>query len=251
MESFNASKSLALCEKVLSDRWNNLWQLCLAVVLFRYQSALGRHFHIEQPFGSDMYKAVACVQEVVSSLTWCKFDICRLGNLKEPQSGIPIRKKLLVCTSSQALHRFLHRKFCNQDHQHHPIAGSTIVNHQRMPLSRFTEGYPRKFARQIAKVMLGERHKERPTYVNESEHPTKKRRLGEKTTAATIERMFPDISWQTALKLADRTAPRVGVVVLEDGELLNMVQQLCPNHMVKHLVVSRNGSLQWPIQEST
>ena len=235
---FNASKSLALCEKVLSDRWNNLWQLCLAVVLFRYQSSLGRHFHIEQPVGSDMYK-VPCMQEVLSSLSWCKFDLCRLGSLTDPQSGLPIRKRLLVCTSSQALHRFLNGKFCHKDHHHQPIAGSTLWNQQRMALSKFTEHYPQKFARQIAKVILGNTQGEVPTYVSEAEHPTKKRRLGEKTSAATIERMFPNISWQTALRLADRTAPRVGILVIEEGELVNMVQKLCPKHDIKHLVLCR------------
>ena len=235
---FNASKSLALCEKVLNDRWENLWQLCLAVVLFRYQSALEQHFHIEQPVGSDLYQ-VPCMQEVLSGLSWCRFDLCRLGGLKEPQSGIPIRKRLLVCTSSQALHRYLHGKFCQQQHQHKQIAGNTYWQDRRMPLSQFTEHYPRKFARQIARVVLGDRNKEDPTYVSEADHPTKKRRLGEKTSAATINRMFPNISWQTALRLADQTAPRVGVMVIEDGELVNMVQRLCPKHEVQHLVLCR------------
>ena len=235
---FNMSKSLALCEKVLSDRWDSLWQLCLAVVLFRYQRSLGRHFHMEQPEGTEMFK-VPCMQEVLSSLSWCKFDLCRLGNLKEPQSGLPIRKRLLVCTSSRALHRFLHGKFCHQDHQHQSIAGSTVWDHQRMPLSKFTEHYPQKFARQIAKVILGHNKSEDPTYVTETEHPTKKRRLGEKTSAATIERMFPDINWQTVLRLADQTAPRVGIMVVEDGDLLKAVQKLCPKHDVRHVVLCR------------
>ena len=235
---FNASKSLTLCEKVLSDRWNNLWQLCLAVVLFRYQRAQGRHFHIEQPVGSDLYK-VPCMQEIISSLSCCKFDLCRLGDLKEPQTGLPIRKRLLVCTSSQALHRFLNGKLCNQDHHHQPIAGSTQWNNQRMPLSKFTEHYPRKFARQIVKVILGNKQGEDPTYVTEAEHPTKKRRLGEKTSAATIERMFPNASWQTVLRLADQTAPRVGVMVIEDGEMVRLVQKLYPKYVIKHLVLCR------------
>lgn len=182
---------------------------------------------------------VPCMQELLESLSLCQFDLCRLGNLKEPQSGIPIRKRLVVGTSSQALHRFLHGKLCRQEHQHYPIAGSTTWNNQSMPLSKFTECYPRRFARQIARVILGDRNKESPIYVNESEHPAKKRRLGEKTSAATIERMFPNINWQTALSLADRTAPRVGVMVIEDGELINMVQKLCPKHTVKHLVLCR------------
>ena len=89
---FNMSKSLALCEKVLSDRWDSLWQLCLAVVLFRYQRSLGRHFHMEQPEGTEMFK-VPCMQEVLSSLSWCKFDLCRLGNLKETTIRSPHSKE--------------------------------------------------------------------------------------------------------------------------------------------------------------
>lgn len=101
-----------------------------------------------------MYR-VPCMQEVMPSLSLCKFDLCRLGNLKEPQSGVPIRKRLVVGTSSQALHRFLHGKLRKREHQHCPIAGSTTWQNQTMPLSKFTECYPKKVARQIVRVILG------------------------------------------------------------------------------------------------
>ena len=235
----NCSKSEELALKILNQRWANLWQLALAVVLFRFQQVHGRHFHLEQPFGSDML-SVPCVQNIVQELSWCCFDMCRLGNLRDPRSQEPIRKRLIVCTSSAALHRFLHGKFCVEDHIHRHVAGSIMTKQGSMPTSRFTEKYPSKFARQVVKVLLQEKPWEKHVFASqEDDHPTKRRRLGMKASPAEIAQMFPCINWQTALKLADSQAPRVGILVMETGELLNMVQKLCPDHDVRHLVLCR------------
>ena len=34
---FNCQRSLETSEKIMQDRWNNLWQLALAIVMFRFQ----------------------------------------------------------------------------------------------------------------------------------------------------------------------------------------------------------------------
>ena len=52
----NSTKSEASEHKVFNQRWENLWQLALAVVLYRFQQVHGRHFHLEQPFGSEMLR---------------------------------------------------------------------------------------------------------------------------------------------------------------------------------------------------
>ena len=41
------------------------------------------------------------------------------------------------------------------------------------------------------------------------------------------------------MQCADKTASRVGTLVVESGTLFNMVQSLCPNHDVSHLVLCR------------
>ena len=39
------------------------------------------------------------------------------------------------------------------------------------------------------------------------------------------------------MALADRVAPRVGTLVVDNGELMSRVHEMCPNHAVKHLVL--------------
>ena len=233
-------KSEDLAQKVFNRRWENLWQLALEVVLYRYQQVHGRHFHLEQPSGSEMLR-VPCVQSIVNELSWCCFDMCRLGNLRDPTSQEPIRKRLVVCMSSAALHRFLHGKLCVGDHTHRHIEGNIMTMQGSIPTSRFTEKYPEKFAKQVVKVLINEKPWELPVFAlhDEDDHPTKRRRLGNKASPAEIARMFPCINWQTALKMADSQAPRVGIQVLEVGDLVTIVQKLCPDHDVRHIVLCR------------
>ena len=118
-----------------------------------------------------------------------------------------------------------------------------MVGQTRMSLTEFTEAYPSRFARQVARIICHDQA--HPTLVGElasaenqeSEHPTKKRRLGQKMSAATIAQRFQSINWQTVLKLADSVAPRVGTMVMENGPLVDQVKAMCPNHTVKHVVL--------------
>ena len=108
------------------------------------------------------------------------------------------------------------------------------------PMSQYTENYPQKFARQVVKVLLQEKIWEQPLYaVEEDNHPTKRRRLGSKKSPSEIAQMFPSIDWSTALRLADAIAPRVGLKVIEEGQLIDVIQALCPQHLIKHIVLCR------------
>ena len=51
---FNCQRAIETSDKIMQKRWDNLWQLALAIVLFRFQSLSGRHFHLGQPSGSEM-----------------------------------------------------------------------------------------------------------------------------------------------------------------------------------------------------
>ena len=230
---------LETSEKIMNDRWDNLWQLALAVVMFRFQSCSGRHFHLEQPFGSSML-LVPCVHEIIQHSSKCCFDMCRLGSLSNPITLQPIRKRLVVLTTSRALHQFLDGKLCDRDHFHQHIAGSIRTTEGIKPLSQYTENYPRKFARQVVKVLLNEKVWEQPLYaVEEETHPTKRRRLGTKMSPSEIAQKFPSVNWSTALRLADSAAPRVGLKVIEEGQLIDVIQALCPLHCIKHIVLCR------------
>ena len=236
--NLNMGKSLELEEKILKHRQSNLWQIALGIVMHRYQRAHGRHFHMEQPQGSIMWKLPGS-QELTQNLHVCCFDLCRVGALKDPKTQEPIRKRLHVLTTSTALQVCLHGKWCSKDHPHKQIAGNTSVEGKSISLSKFTEWYPRRFAKQIVKALKGEKSRSECLVSEQSEHPTKRRRLGKKLSPQEIEQRFPNVNWQTVMMLADRIAPRVGKLTIENGEILQQVQHLCPQQEIKHLVVCR------------
>ena len=243
---FNMEKSLQGFAEGMEKRRASLWQIALAVVLYQYQSSRQKHFHLEQPDGSHMLNQPS-LQEIQAGTQECCFDLCKLGDLTDPETHLPIRKRLRVLTTSQALFLAIHGRMCSKEHEHRQIAGSTTFKGQRVALSTFTEWYPRKFARQVARVLLQSIHKEHPIYAiraepphkEVSEHPTKKRRLRSKLSPADIALRFASVNWQTVMEMTDETAPRVGPLVLENGSLFEKVQQMCPNHRVVHLVLCR------------
>lgn len=154
--------------------------------------------------------------------------MCKLGDLRDPKSQEPIRKRMIVLTSSAELYRGLHGKFCSAPHEHKQIAGSTNNHGENVPLSKFTEMYPRKFARQVVKYLQQDRSKPEMCLAAEGEHPTKRRRFGMKLSPAAIEQSFPDVNWQIVMTQVDRLAPRVGTMVIDKGELLELVKRMCP-----------------------
>lgn len=135
-----------------------------------------------------MLKLPSC-GEIVGQSECCRFDMCRLAALKDPMTALPIRKRLNVRSS---LRKAIHGKMCDKQHEHRRIAGSTKVGDARSAMSSLTENYSRKFAGQVAKVILHDVSKECPTYAirdqpdtpTADEHPTKNRRLGSKMSAA-------------------------------------------------------------------
>ena len=112
-----------------------------------------------------------------------------------------------------------------------------------MATSKFTEKYPQKFARQVVRTLLQEKSWEHPIYGVEEEkdpeHPTKRRRLGSKKSPAEIAQLFHSVNWQTALKMADETAPRVGILIVNTGDLIEVLKKLNPNYHVHHVVLCR------------
>ena len=237
--NYNIQKSIAMYEQILHKRLDHLWQISLGIVLHRFQRSQSSHYHHEQPSGSCQLK-VPGAQEIVQHTQRCSFDLCKVGNLRDPQSQMPIRKRLVVQSTSEDLHRQLHRRYCSQDHQHRRIEGNTTIEGQSVALSKYTELYPAKFARQIAKIILHDHTKTHDIFAGDAEeHPTKRRRLSEKLGPEAIKLRFPSIDWQTAMKLADQIAPRVGIKIVEKGPLIDQVQSLCPHHKIHHVVLCR------------
>lgn len=241
--NLNENKSIAMQEQIWEKRIGNVWQIALGIVLFRYQVQHGRHFHIEQPDGSQMWN-VSGIQEITTNMLKCSFDMCRVGDLKDPKTLEMLRKRLTVFTTSESesLHRSLHGRWCLGNHEHKPIAGSTQLSGKTIALSKFTENYPKRFARQVVKSLLNEKTKPMSFCLvgqKDDEHPTKRRRLHQKLSPLAIEHHLTNVNWQTVMTLADQRAPRVGTHIVDSGELLQQVQQMCPNHDIKHVVLCR------------
>ena len=239
--NLNGSRSIEMHQQLVQKRTDSLWQISLAVVLYRIQVSRRKHFHMEQPGGSLMWSQ-PCVGEILANTLSCKFDLCEVGQLVDPSTGLPIRKRLTVQTTSHAIHRRLNDKLCNNNHQHQRIEGQTKINGESIRRSTFTEHYPIRFARQIARTMLFEKPWEPPVYglaLTSEEHPTKRRRLGQKMSAGEINQRFASVNWRTVMDEADRVAPRVGVIIQENNDLCEKVQRLCPQHEIQHLVLCR------------
>ena len=235
---FNAMKPLIQNETIFQERLANLWQISLGIVLFEYQREINQSFHHEQPKGPSMLQVPGAQVNRENTMSCC-FDFCTVGQLRDPSNGLPMRKSLNVQSTSQVLHHELHGQRCSGNHEHQQIAGSTIANGQPMLRSKFSEHYPAKFARQVAKILLKDRSKFVVALVETAEeHPTKKRQLSGKMNTATIEARFSEHPWKSVM-LADRMARRVGTLVVETGPLIGQVQSLCPEHTVKHVVLCR------------
>ena len=120
--NLNKSKGAELRNKILANRRDSIWQLGLSRMLCDHQVTHSRQFHLEQPQGSQMLK-LPCMQKIMRVTKPSTFDLCRVGDLREPMSQDFIRKRLTVCTTSKELHANLHQRTCQESHRHHQIAG--------------------------------------------------------------------------------------------------------------------------------
>ena len=78
--------------------------------------------------------------------------MCTQG-LKDPATGEPMRKPMTVLTTHPGIYEQLHGRKCTNHPNHQPIEGSTVFEGHSILRAQFSEVYPRKFSRLIAKVM--------------------------------------------------------------------------------------------------
>lgn len=90
----------------------------------------------------------------MNSKSTCEFDMCRAGNLRDPVNNIFMKKAMQVMTTSKTMYHTLHGVKCNHQHDHQTIEGTTHTTQGPVLRTKFSEIYPRKFARTIAKTML-------------------------------------------------------------------------------------------------
>ena len=152
---FNATQSSRLYERIQRDKNLSKEHLVLCALICKIQVQNGRHFTMENPGTSDMWKQEEL--DVVMRLTkTVHLDQCRFG-LVHPEDDRPLRKHTRLQTTSNQIVRDLDGRRCQQNHEHSQIAGSCKFQGQRMALSRFAAFYPRVFARAAAKSILQEK----------------------------------------------------------------------------------------------
>ena len=255
-----------------SDRMTHLGQVALGVVILRFQRQHSRHMHWEQPQRSLMLK-LPYLQEVRYYMLPVDVDLCVAGGLKDPESGLLIKKPLTIMSTSAYFVKSFHGLRCSGHHNHQVIEGQVKFQGQRMNRSSFTEHYPRKFARKIA-ITLG--HVQKPSeepYRNDvwltfaaadsSELPSPKRPKLQRYASAKLSRTqevarLPwgkrqkcsvkttpvDVvsSWQEIFDKIQVLLPRVGRRCIEDPDIVQLVQQLMPDKIIKTMVACRGAS---------
>ena len=126
-------------------------------VLYRFQVSRGQYFHWEQPQRSLMMLHPG-INEIHQHTQVCQFDMCQAGELKDPNNHQYMKKGMQVLTTHHDLFRCLHGQACKGNHHHQPIEGSVKTPSGTMLRTKYTEIYPRKFARMVAKVLYKARH---------------------------------------------------------------------------------------------
>ena len=257
----NASRSIEHWDQNHELKRSLLYQIALGIVLYRFQLEKGNHFHWEQPSKSTMLSS-PMLAEVHQHTKVCVFDMCQVGELKDPQNKQPMRKRMNVLTTSEEVYQNLHGQLCRHQHEHQPIEGTTQTEQGTLLRSKYTENYPRKFARRVAKIMcVGMKSKpfawDDSVYAAETrEQPlAKRRKLPDPPQRSEIfepevqnaegvpkrrrleGKQQPNVCLETCKQIINRVnqeLPRVGRREITDPELLKQIQQvLGPNQVVQ------------------
>ena len=150
--ALNASKSIDAQWEYQQKRHELRYQIALGIVLYRYQISKGLHFSWEQPQRSLMMIHPG-ISEIHQHTQTCQFDMCEAGDLKDPVNHHHIKKGMQVATTHEPLFRALHGLTCRKNHDHQQLEGSTCVHGHSILRTKFSEIYPRKFVRLVAKTL--------------------------------------------------------------------------------------------------
>ena len=268
--NLNAQRSIDHWEHYQSLREDLLYQIALGIVLYREQLSRRDHFHWEQPARSAMLSS-PMLAEIHQQTQACEFDMCRVGDLRDPQNWQHMRKRMNVLTTSPELYKELHGQICHHHHVHQAIEGTTMTKQGPILRSKFTESYPRKFARRVAKLFC-QGLKQPPFRWSESVYAmhqetakaslpdSKRRRLNPPPQRSEVvepenthvegnpkrRRLDGKQSPQTSLELCQQIVqkvhqelPRVGRRIIDDPEVLNKLQEVLGSHQIVKVVACR------------
>ena len=168
----NMGRSKQLRTRILDGRKHERPNLSLCEEIYLYQVENGRHFHLEQPVGSELLLQPELEQTRYGTLPTI-FDMCEVGKLN--WKGEPLQKRTIVLTTSRIIHGALDCRYCCKTHEHRQIAGQVKHGGSWISLSSFAAKYTAGFARTVVRAMQREFRMKLHCYKKNSEF-----RLGEK-----------------------------------------------------------------------
>ena len=268
----NGSRSLEAWDELQRSREESLQQIALGIVVLRFQRQHENHFHWEQPRGSLMFK-LPYLQEALYYLLSVDVDLCVAGELKDPENGKLIRKSLAILSTSHTMVQELSGLRCQHDHVHQVIEGQVKYKGENISRSTFTENYPRKFARRVAKIFGKFKYPRETPYRNDmwqilatEEHPeatAAKRPRRERYTSMKLSRALEvsKLPWGKRRKMSSKTSPidakqqwstvfsrlteilpRVGKCKVQDPEIMELVQNLIGDKQIEAMIACRGSS---------
>ena len=165
---FNMGRGESIRTSILEQRKEDLCHLELCNELYLHQVARGKHFHLEQPYGSEMMKQPQ-LHDVITGTLPAFFDMCQVGQLRTPNKDQFLQKRTQVWTTSRVMHKMLHSQFCRHDHVHKQIQGSMPGHdHKWIKVSAYAAAYTAIFARKVAQGMVQGTHMgEKPLVLDE------------------------------------------------------------------------------------
>ena len=215
--TLNGSRSIEAWDELQAICLRHLEQIALCIVVHRFQRQRQHHFHWEQPRGSLMFK-LPYLQEALFYLLAVDVDLCTAGDLRDPSNGKHIRKPLTIMSSSPNVVQHLTLYRCAGNHEHQVIEGQVIVHGKTMNRSKFTEHYPRRFARRLAQLLcqvktmkeFPYRSQDCPVFATEHlDAPVPKRQRVTQTYRPKLSRArgVAELPWGKRQKMLGKTKP--------------------------------------------
>ena len=124
---YNMGLGTKSCARILEEREHDRVHLELCNQLYMYQVGEGKHFHLEQPQGSEMMGQEELVEARLGTLP-ATFDMCKMGRLHLPQETQYIRKRTTVYTTSRIVFNALQEQMCDKQHVHRHIRGKEQIH---------------------------------------------------------------------------------------------------------------------------
>ena len=152
----NMFKSLSMFENIQQKQLEQLPHVRLCARICEYQVRLSRHFHLEQPLGSNMVH-LSEFEPITKVTLRAVFDMCQFG-LRIPKSNRFIRKSSQVYTTSQEIFKSLDNVKCHHQHEHQRIEGSLNIFGKFQKVSQFCATYCRGFAERVAYLICKVSH---------------------------------------------------------------------------------------------